>query len=120
VIQSLLDTYFARVHDQPYSFFHEADFRQRFESSNLPSHLLLAISALAVRFINHQYFSGRVHEASAAYSKQAWSLVLTEHMIVLNNITLQVIQTISILAVVDYTGALPFLASEVTSVRHSS
>ena len=103
-MQALIDTYFARVHDQPYSFFHETDFRQRFESDRLPRHLLLAVSALAIRFLNHPYFSGKVHEASAAYSRQAWLLVLTEHLMVLNNITLSVIQTISILAVVDYTG----------------
>lgn len=103
-MQSLVDTYFARVHEQQYSFFSEADFRQRFDSNNLPTHLLLAISSLAIRFMNHSYFSGRVHEASAAYSKQAWLLVLTEHLMVLNNITLQVIQTISILAAVDFTG----------------
>ncbi|KAK0389172.1 hypothetical protein NLU13_2747 [Sarocladium strictum] len=104
VMQSLIDTYFMRVSDEPYSFFHEADFRQRFERNSLPDHLLFAISSIAVRFINHQYFSGRVHEASAAYSKQAWLLVLTDHLMVLNNITLQVIQTISILAAVDYTA----------------
>lgn len=103
-MQALIDTYFARVHDQPYSFFHEVDFRQRFESDRLPRHLLLAISALAIRFLNHPSFSGRVHEASAAYSRQAWLLVLTEHLMVLNNVTLSVVQTISILAVVDYTG----------------
>ncbi|KAI9166312.1 fungal-specific transcription factor domain-containing protein [Paramyrothecium foliicola] len=104
VIRNLVDTYFARVHDQPYSFHHETDFRQRLQNNAHPQHLLFAVSALAIRFMNHQYYSGRLHEASAAYSKQAWILVLTDHLMVLNNITLPVIQTISILAVVDYTA----------------
>lgn len=107
-MQALIDIYFSRVHDQPYSFFHEADFRQRLDGDRLPRHLLLAISALAIRFLNHPYFTGRVHEASAAYSRQAWLLVLTDHLMVLNNVTLSVIQTISILAVVDYTGKILF------------
>lgn len=107
-MQSLIDTYFLRVHGQPYLFFHEGEFRRRYDTNNTPKHLLLAVSSLAIRFMNHQYYSGRVHEASAAYAKQAWLLVLTEHLMVLNNITLQVIQTISILAVVDYTGKLAF------------
>jgi hypothetical protein len=103
-IRSLIDIYFSRVHQQPYSFFFEADFRQRLDNNNIPSHLLFATAALAVRFTNHQYFAGRIHEAAAAYSKQVWQLVLNEHLMVLNNITLSVIQTISILAVVDYTA----------------
>ena len=104
VLSSLLNTYISRVHDQPYAYFHEASFRQRFENGSLPKCLLFAVSAIAVRFSNHPYFSDRIHEASAEYSKQAWASILMDYLMVPNNINLPVIQTISLLAIIDYTG----------------
>lgn len=94
------------MHDQPYSYFHERSFRQQLEHNALPKCLVLAILSLAVRFSDHEYFSENVHKASDAYSRQSWLSVLADHLTVEDNLNLQVVQTINLLAVVDYTGKL--------------
>lgn len=60
--------------------------------------------ALAVRFSDAPYFAGRVHEAAAAYSRQSWLCVIEDHLSVDENLDLSVIQTVALLAIVDYTG----------------
>lgn len=103
VLRSAIDTYFSRCHNQPYSFFHEASFRQRLASGELPRCLILAILSCAVKFSDHEYFAGKP-QASSEYARESWLSVLTEHMAVEENLNLHVVQTVNLLAVVDYTG----------------
>ncbi|KAH8680352.1 fungal-specific transcription factor domain-containing protein [Ilyonectria robusta] len=104
VLRSLLDTYFSRVHNRPYSFFHQASFEQRLENEIVPKCLLFAMLALAVRFSDAPYFAGRIHDAAAAYSRQSWLCVIEDHLSVDENLDLSVIQTVALLAIVDYTA----------------
>lgn len=60
--------------------------------------------ALAVRFSDAPYFAGRIHDAAAAYSRQSWLCVIEDHLSVDENLDLSVIQTVALLAIVDYTG----------------
>ncbi|WAO85916.1 Zn(2)-C6 fungal-type domain-containing protein [Fusarium falciforme] len=105
VVQSLVDTYFARVHNQPYSFFHRTSFYASLSTMSIPRCLLFAVLAYAVRFSDQPYFVGKVQQASDAYSRQSWLCVIEDHLSVDNNLDLSVIQTVTLLAIVDYTAA---------------
>ncbi|KAM5370952.1 hypothetical protein ACJZ2D_008265 [Fusarium nematophilum] len=105
VVQSLVDTYFARVHNQPYSFFHRTSFYTSLANMAVPRCLLFAVLAFGVRFSDSPYFVGKVQEASDAYSRQSWLCVIEDHLSVDNNLELSVIQTVTLLAIVDYTAA---------------
>ncbi|KAH7176880.1 fungal-specific transcription factor domain-containing protein [Dactylonectria macrodidyma] len=104
VLRSLVHTYFSQVHNRPYSFFHRATFEQKLDSGAVPKCLIFAILALAVRFSDAPYFAGRAHEASSAYSRQSWLCVIEDHLSVDDNLDLPVIQTVTLLAIVDYTA----------------
>lgn len=58
----------------------------------------------AVRFSTHEYYAGKTHEASERYARESWLSVLTEHLTVENNLNVHVVQTVNLLAVVDYTA----------------
>lgn len=73
-------------------------------SNLLPRCLVLAVVASAVRFSSHRFFAGKVREASETYARQSWLEVLTEYMVSENELSLHVVQTLNLLAVVDYTG----------------
>ncbi|KAF4461510.1 hypothetical protein FALBO_11696 [Fusarium albosuccineum] len=105
VIHSLVDTYFARVHNQPYSFFHRNSFYASLANMVTPRCLLFAVLAYAVRFSDLPYFVGKVQQASDSYSRQSWLCVIEDHLSVDNNLDLSVIQTVTLLAIVDYTAA---------------
>lgn len=104
VLRSVIDTYFEYVHNQPYSYFQEASFRQKLQSNTLPRCLILAVLSSAVRFSKNDYFSGNTQDASEKYARQSWLLVLTDHLTVEDNLNVHVVQTVNMLAVVDYTG----------------
>lgn len=104
VLRALIDTYFVHVQSQPYSYFQEASFRQKLENNLLPRCLILAVLASAVRFSNQPFYAGKIHEASEAYATESWLSVLTEHLTVEDNMNLAVVQTVNLLAVLDYTG----------------
>lgn len=106
ILRSVINTYFRRVHNQPYSYFHEASFWHRFDNGSLPNCLILAILASGVRFSSHEYFAGKTREASEKYVRDAWLSVLTEHLTVEENLNVHVVQTVILLAVVDYTGEI--------------
>lgn len=103
-MQSVVDTYFTHVHNQPYSFFHEPSFRSKLASQSLPRCLVLAVLASAVRFSNHEYYAGRTKEATEAYSRESWLAVLSDHLTVEENMNPTVVQTMTMLAVADYTA----------------
>ncbi|KAJ6104846.1 hypothetical protein N7523_011166 [Penicillium sp. IBT 18751x] len=104
VLRSVIDTYFEHVHNQPYSYFQEASFRQKLQSNTIPRCLILAVLSSAVRFSKHDYFSGNRQDASEKYARESWLMVLTEHLTVEDNLNVHVVQTVNILAVVDYTA----------------
>lgn len=80
VVQSLVDTYFLRVHSQPYSYFYEPRFRDRLKNGLLERCLILSVMASAVRFSNNEYFEGVVQQATDGYAREAWLAVLNDHM----------------------------------------
>lgn len=102
----MIDTYFIHVHNQPYSYFQESSFRQRLESNLLPRCLVLAVLASAVKFSTHEYYAGRAREATEKYARESWMSVLTDYMAAEENMNIHVVQTVNLLAVVDYTGAV--------------
>ncbi|KAF9889610.1 hypothetical protein FE257_007118 [Aspergillus nanangensis] len=104
VLRSVIDTYFIHVHNQPYSYFQEASFRQRLESNLLPRCLVLAVLASAVKFSTHEYYAGKTREATEKYARESWMSVLTEYMAVEENMNVHVVQTVNLLAIVDYTA----------------
>ncbi|KAL4807214.1 fungal-specific transcription factor domain-containing protein [Aspergillus unguis] len=103
VLQSLIDTFFVHVHNRPYSYIQEASFRRKLELGIVPNCLLLVVLAAAVRFSTHEYYQGRKQEAIEVYAKGSWMSVLTEHLTVVDNLTVEVVQTLNMLAIVDYT-----------------
>ncbi|KAJ5141212.1 hypothetical protein N7526_002207 [Penicillium atrosanguineum] len=104
VLSSVIDTYFEHVHNQPYSYFQEASFRQKFQSNTLPRCLILAVLSSAVRFSKNDYFTGKTQDASEKFARESWLSVLTEHLTVEDNLNVFVVQTVNLLAVVDYTA----------------
>ena len=104
IVQSLIDTFFARAHNQPYSFFHPASFRQSIDDDTVPRCLLFAVLAIAVRYSTHPAFVGRTYEASKAYSKRSWLYALEDHLATDDNSDLTFVQAVAILAIIDFTG----------------
>ncbi|KAJ5349564.1 hypothetical protein N7541_007291 [Penicillium brevicompactum] len=104
VLSSVIDTYFLRVHNQPYSYFQETSFRQRLESDSLPRCLVLAVLSSAVRFSTHAFYAGQTRQASEKYARESWLSVLGDHLTMEDNLNVHVVQTVNLLAVVDYTA----------------
>ncbi|KAL4738926.1 hypothetical protein BDV11DRAFT_215602 [Aspergillus similis] len=104
VLDSVIDTYFIHVHNQPYSNFQETVFRQKLQNGTLPRCLILAVLASAVRFSTHDFYAGRPVETSEAYGREAWLSVLTDHLTVEDNMGVHIVQTVNMLAVIDYTA----------------
>ncbi|KAL5046724.1 fungal-specific transcription factor domain-containing protein [Aspergillus fruticulosus] len=65
-------------------------FRRKLEMGLSPNSLLLAVLAPA-------------QEAIEVYAKGLWKSVLIEHLIVVDTLTVKVVQTVNLLAIVDYT-----------------
>ncbi|KAJ6114928.1 hypothetical protein N7486_000706 [Penicillium sp. IBT 16267x] len=104
VLWSIIDTYFEHVHGHPYSYFQEASFRHKLQSNVLPRCLVLAVLSSAVRFSKNEYFQGNTQDASEKFARESWLSVLTEHLTVEDNLNVHVVQTVNLLAVVDYTA----------------
>jgi hypothetical protein len=62
------------------------------------------VLASAVRFSRHEFYAGRCLEASEVYAREAWLSVLADHLTVEDNMGVHVVQTVNMLAVIDYTG----------------
>ncbi|CAG8040287.1 unnamed protein product [Penicillium salamii] len=104
VLRSVIDTYFLRVHNQPYSYFQETSFRQKLENNSLPRCLVLAVLSSAVRFSVHEFYAGQTRRASEKYARESWLSVLADHLTMEDNLNVHVVQTVNLLAVVDYTA----------------
>lgn len=60
----------------------------------------------AVRFSVHEYYAGKTREASEKYARESWLSVLADHLTVEDSLNVHVVQTVNLLAVVDYTGKM--------------
>lgn len=107
ILSSLVDIYFARVHNQPYSFFHEQSFRQRLADDLLPDYLKFAVIASALRFSEDPYFNGAYHEASASYAKESWRQIVSVWFAPETDPDIHICQAITLLSIIDYTSILP-------------
>ena len=101
---AVIDAYFRFCHNQPYSFFHEENFRQGLRAHMIPKHLVLTVMAVAVRFCPHPYFAGRVHEASVDYANRAWKLIVADCFTVGKVAEVSTVQTVALLGLYDFTG----------------
>lgn len=111
VLEAVVDTYFTFCQNQPYSFFHEANFRRRLANGALPEYLILAVFASGVRYCTHPYFANNSHETSVVYANQSWKSVVKNCFTANKCADLSIVQTIALLALFDFTGMCgqPFL-----------
>lgn len=102
-MEALIDAYFVRVHNQPYAYFQEENFRRKLEAGLLPKCLIFAVIASSLRFSDLDFYRGSTEEAMTAYAREAWLSVLNDHMTAENSPSIHVAQTSNILAIIDFT-----------------
>lgn len=103
----LLDTvnvFFVYCHNQPYSFFHEGNFRQRLANDELPDHLLFAVLSSAIRFSTHPFFEGSLYEASITYANKSWKSIVASCFAANQVADIRTVQTITLLSIFDFTA----------------
>ncbi|CAK7202664.1 hypothetical protein SEUCBS139899_005390 [Sporothrix eucalyptigena] len=107
VIDAAADLYFRYCHNQPYSLFHEASFRQKIKARTVPTHLLFALVASTVRYSSDTRFfagvAGGRAAATVAYAQQSWKAIVVPWNGLQSDAELSVVQTILLLAIIDYT-----------------
>ncbi|CAK7237705.1 hypothetical protein SBRCBS47491_010091 [Sporothrix bragantina] len=107
VIDAAADLYFRYCHNQPYSLFHEASFRQKIKARTVPTHLLFALVASTVRYSSDNRFfagvTGGRAAATVAYAQQSWRAIVVPWNGLQSDAELSVVQTILLLAIIDYT-----------------
>ena len=104
VLISIVDAYFIHAQNQPYSFFHEATFRQRLAQNALADHLVLAVAASAVRFCGHPQLPADTHEVAVSYANKSWKSVVSNCFGTSTAANVSIVQTIALLALFDFTG----------------
>lgn len=97
------DVYFRYCHNQPYSLFHEESFRSKMAANEVPHHLLFAFLASAVRYSEDLYYEDKVG-AISAYAMQSWKAMVLPWNGIKNDAGIATVQTILLLAIIDYTG----------------
>lgn len=100
---SLFNTYFEHCHNQPYSYFDEASFRQKLSHNLIPEYLIFAIYVTALRFFNHHCFEESARETSQLYARRAWQMVTEISMERDASPVIHQVQTLGKLAVHDFT-----------------
>ncbi|KAH6974624.1 fungal-specific transcription factor domain-containing protein [Ilyonectria sp. MPI-CAGE-AT-0026] len=103
VLLNCVNNYFRYCHNQPYSFFHEASFRRSLERGLLPDHLVLAVLASAARFSSDPFFSDP-HETAAQYANRSWKAIVVSCLAQNRAAHIQTVQTITLLAIFDFTA----------------
>lgn len=88
---------------RPYSLFHEAEFRNKIELNEVPTHLLFALLASTVRYSSDPFFEDKA-VAVATYSRESWKAIVMPWNGIRNDGELSIVQTILLLAIIDYTG----------------
>ena len=115
ILLEIVDEFFIHCHNQPYCFFHEANFRQSLSEREIPQHLLYAIMASAVRFSVNPFFEDK-DEAAEVYAVKSWDS-LVPGSITRNGVgDLRSVQTITLLAIFDLTGLLDPSSSSFTHI----
>ncbi|KAF2102486.1 hypothetical protein NA57DRAFT_32280 [Rhizodiscina lignyota] len=104
VRDSLVDLYFARVHNQPYSFFHEQSFRQRLALNSLPDFLLFAVLASAMRFSSDPYYGDASAEAIKSYASESWKLIVSVWFGPESDPDIYICQAVTMLSIIDFTA----------------
>ncbi|KAF5548289.1 zn 2cys6 transcription factor [Fusarium mexicanum] len=104
VLMAVVDSYFTYCQNQPYSFFHEETFRQGLAQHAIPKHLVLAVTATAVRFCSHPYYSGRALEMSVEYANRSWKLIVSDCFTVGKVAEVSTVQTVALLGLFDFTA----------------
>ncbi|KAK5209495.1 hypothetical protein LTR99_007743 [Exophiala xenobiotica] len=102
VILGACDVYFRYCHNQPYSLFHEESFRNKLSLGEIPTHLLYAFLASTIRYTEDPYFSDKV-AALTAYATLSWKSIVMPWNGIQSEAELSIVQTILLLAIVDYT-----------------
>ncbi|KAL8678770.1 MAG: hypothetical protein Q9186_004921 [Xanthomendoza sp. 1 TL-2023] len=96
------DIYFRYCHNQPYSLFHEENFRNRLVSNEVPQHLLFAFLASSVRYSTDPYYDDKVG-AISTYAVKAWKAMVLPWDGIGTDVGISIVQTILLLAIIDYT-----------------
>ena len=107
VLADLIENYFAYCHNQPYAFFHEATFRERFEQDTLQMSLLFAVAATACRFSNDPLFRDQHSLANTFYSSASWTQIFQQSFSYEDDLDITVVQVMSMLAVTEFTAGHP-------------
>ncbi|EXJ71226.1 uncharacterized protein A1O5_05032 [Cladophialophora psammophila CBS 110553] len=104
VLESTIDAYFEHCHNQPYSFFHEANFRQKYSDGTIPDHLLFAILANAVRFSTESFFGDKIFDFAVAFANQSWKSIVSTCFAANQSADLHTVQTVTLLSIFDFTA----------------
>lgn len=99
----LIDVYFENSHNQPYSYFHEATFRRKFDDDCVPEHLMLAVVATACRFSDHELFRDRHREAMNEYASISWQQIYEDSFSHDAKLEFSMVQATSMLSVIEFT-----------------
>jgi len=101
---AVIDSYFTYCQNQPYSFFHEQNFRLSLSKQAIPRHLALAVMAIAVRFCSHPFFTNRALEMSIDFANRSWKLIVSDCFTVGKAAEVSAVQTVALLGLFDFTG----------------
>lgn len=74
----------------------------------------MAFVATAARYSSHAYFDDRQTEATETYSKKAWHIILQQVFSSEQGLNLYAVQATNLLAAIDFTGKLLYLAFQDT------
>jgi hypothetical protein len=103
VLLETVNVFFTYCHNQPYSFFHEVNFRQRLSNGEIPDHLLFAVLANAVRFSENPFFEDK-HDAAVLYANKSWKSIVSSCFATNRVADIRTVQTITLLSIFDFTG----------------
>jgi len=101
---ALIDLYFTHCHNNPYSLFHERQFRHNFHSGHLKNHLLLAVMASAARFADVAMLGRDALEMAVYFADCAWQTASLDCFSGSMDTDIITVQTITLLSLFDFTG----------------
>lgn len=100
----LVDLYFTYCHNQPYSLFHENNFRERFNTGTLPHAVLLAVLANSSRFANNIAATEARRQQAGGLADRAWHAIKGPCFSGTNTIDISILQALILLCIFDFTG----------------
>lgn len=104
MLLSAADSYFENCHNQPYSLFHESSLRAELSEGRLPSYLVFAFLATAIRFSTDCQSNDSRFEAISRYAERAWKEIMLFGGGLEKLDGLNAIRALILLSVIDYTG----------------